>query len=153
MPKARVPRPSPAQSNPSQPSAALPGPVQPNPAQPSPVQFSPAQPRALTACGGCGSAIGTWCGSASGRRCGCCGSSCSPSSACRAQTNTIRHCSHLALQLTAFLPKGSLIGTEFYLPVVRALRGLLPLFWLFFNGFGIHRHWRFLLSFYFSWGS
>lgn len=43
--------------------------------------------------------------------------------------------------------------TTVYLPVVRALWGLLPLFWLFFNGFGIHRHWRFFLSFYFSWGS
>lgn len=41
----------------------------------------------------------------------------------------------------------------FHLPIVRALRSLLPFFWLFFNGFGIQGYWALLFSFYFSWGS
>lgn len=37
--------------------------------------------------------------------------------------------------------------------IVRALRSLLSLFWLFFNGFGIQRYWTLVFSFQFSRGS
>lgn len=113
-------------------------------------------PAPLTACGGCASASGTLSGSGSGWRCGCCGSSCSPSSACREKQNcsALTHHGGAREELPELHFYSSLLlAAEFYLPVVRALGGLLPLFWLFFNGFGIHRHWRFLLCFYFSWGS
>lgn len=61
------------------------------------------------------------------------------------------HCT--SVEETVFTEVFSSSGRDFHLPIIRALWSLLPLFWLFFNGFGIQRYWCLLFSFYFSWGS
>lgn len=66
-------------------------------------------------------------------------------------SSKVVHCT--SVEETVFTEVFSSSGRDFYLPIVRALWNLLPLLWLFFNGFGIHRYWSLLFSFYFSRGS